>query len=392
MRRPISLNTRRELTQAIAERYKAAEHNSKKAILNEFVKVTGYHRKHAIRVLNGKQMMQQQKSVGHRVYQEAVEEVLIVMWEAADRICGKRLKALLPTLVEAMERHGHLRLDETLRELLLCMSASTIDRRLQKVRAQAFGTRSKKRLLNRVRKLVAVKTFADWEQARPGMMEVDLVTHCGTRASGSFVHTMVLTDVASGWTECIALPVREQVLIVEAITAAAARLPFPLLGVDTDNDSAFMNDTLWDYCQARSLEFTRCRAYRKNDQAWVEQKNGAIVRKLVGYGRLEGLVAAAALRRLYEASRLYVNFFQPSFKLKSKEREGAKVHKRYHLPETPFRRLLMCDDVTESTKQQVREQFQQLDPVLLLKHIRDAQAAVVAINQNQTPPPLSEDI
>jgi hypothetical protein len=153
-----------------------------------------------------------------------------------------------------------------------------------------------------------------------------------------------------------------------------------------------MNDTLWDYCQARKIELTRCRAYHKNDQAWVEQKNGAIVRKMVGYGRLEGLGAAAALRRLYEASRLYVNFFQPSFKLKEKRREGAKVRKHYQAPETPFRRLLSRDDVEESVKRRLQEQFQLLDPVVLLKHIRDAQKAVAAISQNQTPPPLSEDV
>ena len=392
MRKPVSLETRRELSAAIAERYRAADRLGKKAILDEFVKVTGYHRKHAIRIMSGKQVAGQQNPVGERTNQVAVDEALIVLWEAADRICGKRLKALLPTLVVAMERHGHLRLDKTIRERLLSLSAATIDRRLQQVRAQAFGARRKKKPLNRVRKLVAVKTFADWEETRPGLMEIDLVTHCGTRAVGSFAHTLVLTDVASGWTECVALPAREQSLIVEAVTAVESRLPFLLLGLDTDNDSAFMNDTLWDYCQKKGLEFTRSRAYHKNDQAWVEQKNGAVVRKLIGYGRLEGLAATAALRRLYEASRLYINFFQPSFKLKSKEREGAKVRKRYESPETPFRRLLQRDDIAEETKQRLEEQFQQLDPVLLLKHIRDAQAAVVAFSQNIAPPPLSEDI
>ena len=248
MRKPVSLETRRELSAAIAERYRAADRLGKKAILDEFVKVTGYHRKHAIRIMSGKQAAGQQKPVGERTHQAAVDEALIVLWEAADRICGKRLKALLPTLVVAMERHGHLRLDKTIRERLLSLSAATIDRRLQQVRAQAFGARRKKKPLNRVRKLVAVKTFADWEETRPGLMEIDLVTHSGTRAVGSFVHTLVLTDVASGWTECVALPAREQSLIVEAVTAVESRLPFPLLGLDTDNDSAFMNDTLWDYC------------------------------------------------------------------------------------------------------------------------------------------------
>jgi hypothetical protein len=127
---------------------------------------------------------------------------------------------------------------------------------------------------------------------------VDMVVHCGARAEGSFVHTLALTDVSSGWTECIALPIREQALIVEAISGARPKLPFPILGLDTDNDSAFLNDTLWNYCRENEIEFTRSRAYHKNDQAWVEQKNGAIVRKLVGYGRLEGLASTAALRRL----------------------------------------------------------------------------------------------
>jgi hypothetical protein len=133
--------------------------------------------------------------------------------------------------------------------------------------------------------------------------------HCGPRLVGTFVHTLVLTDVASGWTECIALAVREQSLIVEAIPGLRSRLPFPLLGLDTDNDSVFLNDTLLGYCQQQGIAFTRSRAYQKNDQAWVEQKNGSIVRKLIGYGRLEGLSATAALRRRYEFSRLYINFF-----------------------------------------------------------------------------------
>lgn len=152
MRKPVSLKTRRELSAAIGERYRVADRQSKKTILDEFVNVTGYHRKHAIRMMHGKQGEAEEKAVGKRIHLAAVDEALIVLWEAADRICGKRLKALLPTLVEAMERHGHLCLDETIRERLLSLSAATIDRRLQQVRMQAFGVRRKKRALNRVRK------------------------------------------------------------------------------------------------------------------------------------------------------------------------------------------------------------------------------------------------
>lgn len=364
------LTTRRELTGAVRQHYQAADRAGKKVILDEFTQVTGYHRKHAIRVLTTQRPCEPKTRAVRRVYQEAVKEALIVLWEAADRICGKRLKTLLPLLVEAMERHGHLQLEEGIRTQLLAMSASTIDRQLHLVRERARGGRKRSSATNRVRKIVAVRTFADWEQPlRPGFMEMDLVTHCGPRAEGSFVHTLVLTDVASAWTECVALPVREQALVVEAISGLRPKLPFALLGLDTDNDSAFMNDTLYNYCREQNIVFTRSRAYHKNDQAWVEQKNGAIVRKLIGYGRLEGLTATAALRRVYEASRLYINFFQPSFKLKSKYREGARVHKQYELPDTPYRRLLAQDNIAPETKKMLKQQMESLDPVLLLKHI-----------------------
>src|SRR5581483_7275115 len=168
--------------------------------------------------------------------------------------------------------------------------------------------------------------------------------------------------------------------------------PFPLLGLDTDNDSAFLNDTLLAYCRDHGIVFTRSRAYHKNDQAWVEQKNGAIVRKLIGYGRLQGLTATAALRRLYECSRLYINFFQPSFKLKSKQREGARVHKTYHPPETPYRRLLEHKDVPPEVKERLQRTMEGLDPVLLLKQIREAQDTVVALSDNTTPKTVAPDM
>ncbi len=215
---------------------------------------------------------------------------------------------------------------------------------------------------------------ADWGDPPPGYFECDLVEHCGgVKNGGNFVHTLTLTDIHSGWTECVALVVREQSLVVEGISAVAKCLPFALRGLDTDNDSAFMNETLQGYCQRNNIEWTRSRAYRKNDQAWVEQKNGAVVRRLAGYGRLSGLAAARVLQRLYESARLYVNFFQPSFKLASKQHEGALVRKRYHPPLAPYQRLLASDRIDETVKHHLREQFAALDPVALLTTIRAAQ-------------------
>ena len=231
--------------------------------------------------------------------------------EASDRICGKRLRPLVPVLVEAMERHGHLRLALEVRISLLAMSAATIDRALRSVRQQAGRpTRRKAPPSAAIRRSVPVRTFDGWDNPPPGFVEADLVAHSGPVAKGSFVQTLVLTDIATGWTECAPLLVREQRLLTEVLSEMRKLLPFALLGFDTDNDSVFMNETVRDYCLAAGVEFTRCRPYRKNDQAWVEQKNGSVVRRAVGYRRFEGLEAAAVLARLYGAMRLLVNFFQ----------------------------------------------------------------------------------
>ena len=171
-----------------------------------------------------------------------------------------------------------------------------------------------------------MRTFGDWNDPSPGFFEMDMVVHCGKSTVGSYVHSLVLTDIASGWTEAIAMVVREQTLVTESVSEVRTKLPFPVRGLDVDNDSAFINDTLVDYCQDNKIELTRCRAYKKNDQAWIEQKNGAVIRRMVGYGRLEGAQTAAVLNQLYASARLYVNFFQPSFKLLSKTREGCQGH------------------------------------------------------------------
>jgi hypothetical protein len=224
---------------------------------------------------------------------------------------------------------------------------------------------------------VPVRTFDGWDNPPPGFVEADLVAHRGPVAKGSFVQTLVLTDIATGWTECAPLLVREQRLLTEVLSEMRKLLPFALLGLDTDNDSVFMNETVRDYCLAAGVEFTRCRPYRKNDQAWVEQKNGSVVRRAVGYRRFEGLESAAVLARLYGAMRLFVNFFQPSFKLAAKARDGAKVTKRYHPPATPCERLMADARTSEEVRQRLEVLRATLDPVRLLQQIRAAQHELV---------------
>src|SRR3984893_7592157 len=324
--------TRDELVVAVAGRYALGNRVKRGRILDECAAVTGHHRKHAMRLLRaGQQSRGSGPRPSRRVYDDAMREALIVIWEASDRVCGKRLRPLMPILVEAMERHGHLQLAPEVRTGLLVMSAATIDRALRVVRGQAGGgTRRRAPPSAAIRRSVAVRTFDGWDDPPPGFMEADLVAHSGPTAKGSFVQTLTLTDIATGWTECAPVLVREQKLLTDVLGEMRTLMPFPLLGFDTDNDSFFMNETFRDYCATAGVAFTRCRPYRKNDQAWVEQKNGAVVRRTVGYRRYEGLEAAAALARLYKALRLFVNFFQPSFKLAEKSRDGAKVRKRYH--------------------------------------------------------------
>jgi hypothetical protein len=369
------MESRRELIDAVTARYHAGTRNEKKDILDEFAKVTGFHRKHAIRVLRkmGSSPETPKPPPRSRLYDEAAETALIILWEAADRMCGKRLKEAIPVLVEAMERHGHLKLDAEVRPRLLAMSAATMDRRLQHIREAGNQRRRRSRINTPLRKSIAVRTFADWNDPAPGFFEMDFVAHCGTSVAGSHVHSLVLTDIASGWTEVAAMVMKEQTLVTATVESIRMKLLFPILGLDVDNDSTFINETVLRYCRDRKIELTRCRPYKKNDQAWIEQKNGAVVRRMVGYGRLEGIGMATVLTKLHEAARLYVNFFQPSFKLKSKKREGAKIIKKYFKPATPYLRLLNDDRVSTDSKEQLRRVFDGLDPVLLLNEIRESQ-------------------
>ncbi len=266
--------TRKELIEAVGARYREASPSERTRILDEFVALTGHHRKHAIRVLRSRAMVERSRPARDRVYDEAVRQALIVLWEAGDRICAKRLKALLPVLIAAMERHGHLDLDSVVKQKLLQISAATIDRVLRATRSHIDSQRKRRGGVGvTIRRSIPVRTFADWGDPPPGFFEIDMVEHCGgAKTDGDFVHSLVFTDISSGWTECVALPVRNQSLIVEAMSVAASNLPFAMLGADTDNDSAFINQTVFDYCKERGLEQTRSRPYRKNDQAWIEQK------------------------------------------------------------------------------------------------------------------------
>ena len=307
----MSFRAKRELLVQVAPRYRAARRGQRSVILDEFVAVTGYERKYATRLLLGPiQPPQPIRRPRAAHYGAAVQAALAAAWTAANGICGKRLVPFLPELIPTLERHGHLSLSDEVRQQLLALSPATADRLLQPLRQPRGLTTTKPGRL--LKQHVPVRTFTEWTDVEPGFLEADLVAHCGGSMEGAFLYTLTLTDVATTWTECLPLLHRTQHGVVHAFQRARGMFPFPLLGIDTDNGGEFINDELMAYCATERLTFTRGRVANKNDQCYVEQKNGSVVRQLVGYDRFEGERAYRQLAELYRAVRLYVNFFQPS--------------------------------------------------------------------------------
>lgn len=388
----MSYRSKRELLAQVAPRYQLASHGQKSVILDEFVAATGYARKYAIRLLIGPTPAPREAITRprERRYGPEVQAALRLAWEASNGICAKRLVPFLPELVPALERHGHLQLTDAVRAQLLAISPATADRILSIARRdptmRGISTTRRGKLLKHQ---VPVRTFSDWDDAQPGFFEVDLVAHCGGNAEGAYLYTLVLTDVATGWIECLPLLNREQHGVIRAIEQARQLLPMPLRGIDTDNGGEFLNYELLAYCEREQITFTRGRAYRKNDQCFVEQKNGAVVRHFIGYDRYEGERAYRQLTEVYRALRLYVNFLQPSMKLKEKTREGSHVQRRYDAAQTPFQRLLTAEVVSPETHARLTTLFASLDPVRLLRQLERLQDAVwqLAVVPRASPPP-----
>ncbi len=387
----MSFQSKRELLAQTAPRYREASHAQKSLILDEFSAATGYARKYAIRLLRrpvAPPFPIKRPRPPH--YGKAVQEALTTAWAAANYICAKRLIPFLPTLIPQLERHGHLQLSDQVRAQLLAISPATADRLLRAARQAdrpAGKTTTQRGAL--LKHQIPIRTFQDWNETTPGFCEADLVAHCGWSSEGSYLQTLVITDIATGWTECQALLHRSQQTVLQALERARQLLPFPLLGFDTDNGKEFINAELLLYCEQAKITFTRGRTANKNDQCYVEQKNGAIVRQIVGYDRFEGEQAYRQLTELYRAARLYVNFFQPSMKLVSKQRDGARVRRTYDQAQTPFQRLLASNVLTAERRMHLETLFQSLDPVQLLRQLETLQEALWRHAVFRTPAPTS---
>ena len=380
----MSMKSKRELLAVVSPRYVLATETDKVRILNEFVAATGYHRKYALTLLNHPPLPRSRpvRRPRAKTYTPAVQQALVRLWEIADRICSKRLVPGLPDLVDALGRHGELTLDASARTLLLSLSPATADRLLAPTRRAALPRgRTTTKPGSLLKHQIPIRTFADWDDARPGFLDIDLVSHGGESASGDgrplgSMHSLVLTDIATQGTECVALPNRGEQAVGTAIAHARTLLPVPVLGLDSDNGGEFINHHLVRYCQREEITFTRCRPYKKNDQSHVEQKNYSIVRQMIGDDRYEGEVAYAALATVYTTLRLYTNFFQPSVQLVSKQREGGKVTKRYDVAQTPYQRMLAAPAVKEQVKERLREEYLALNPAAVRREIVGTQDAL----------------
>ena len=360
-----------EYKEAVRGRYRKAKKREKGKILDEFIRITGYHRKAAIRLLNRDSQIKRCKRRGRqRRYGDEEVKALRKVWEASDRLCSKRLKPFIGEMVRVMRRYGELDINAEMEANLCRISSSTIDRLLQPWRR--LGGRhplSSTRQGSLLKSSIPIRTFADWTDDGPGFVEVDLVAHCGESTEGFYLNTLCAVDVASGWSECMGVWGKGQQRVGSAIHRIRHRLPFPLLGLDSDNGSEFINHRLYDYCCREGITFTRSRSYKKNDSCHVEQKNWSVVRRLIGYDRYNSRAALDTLNRLYDILRLYVNFFQPTMKLVGKTRQGARVHKVYNTARTPYQRLLDSGVLTPAKQSELAAIYHGLNPVLLLNQL-----------------------
>lgn len=376
----------REYAAVQGERYRRACRREKKRLLDEVVAVTHMHRKAAIRMLRRtpREGGPRARSGRPRRYGPPVAAAAQVLWEAAGRIGAPRLQPFVPELLDRLVQGGEFGVPPAVDKLLRQASAATLGRLLAPARATwplrgATTTRPRAWL----RSEIPLRTFAEWDDVQPGFLEIDLVAHCGTSTEGFYLCTLCAVDIATAWVELEAVWGKGQQRVRGSVQHVQARLPMPLRGVDSDNGSEFINHAFFDYCRQHGLTFTRARPWRKNDSAHVEQKNGAIVRTLVGYDRFASKAAYAQLARVYELARLHVNFFQPVQKLVRKTRAGARVHRVYDRAQTPWQRLGATGVLDAATHRTLTARYESLHPLRLR---RDLEAALEKLWRLAVPP------
>jgi hypothetical protein len=365
----------REYAAVQRERYRQATRAEKRQLLDEVVAVTGIHRKAAIRLLRRAPRPRATPGPGGRprAYGPEVATVAEVLWQASGRIGAHRLHPFVPELLDRLLRCGELTLAPPIDKLVRQASRPTLARLLGPARTHyplrgATSTRPSAQL----RQEIPIRTFTDWTDARPGFFEIDLVAHCGSKTEGFYLCTLCAVDIATAWIEVEPVWGKGHERVGGAVHRVRTRVPMPVLGLDSDNGSEFINRALLTYCRAHQITFTRSRPWKKNDSAHVEQKNGAVVRQLVGYDRFTARPAYLQLQRVYRLARLHVNFFQPVEKLVTKTRAGARTHRVYDRAQTPYQRLCASGVLSPETRRPLEALYQSLNPLQLRRELERA--------------------
>jgi hypothetical protein len=362
-----------EYLKSLKKRYAKATKKERGKILDEYVKTTRCHRKHAIAVLSGKRQRAKRPIRRPRssLYTAEDARALEILRDLFDGINSKLLRAAMDECLQPLYESGYLQISPACYERLRHISPASMDRLRFRYGRRPVGRHSRSRTKpgTLLKDQIPIRTWADWNEDRPGFTEMDLVAHDGGNPRGEHAWTLCFTDIKTGWTECVATRNKAQKHVFTAIRLAQRRLPFPLLGVDSDNGSEFINDELLRYCTEEHLTFTRGRQGRKNDNAHVEQKNWSVVRRFVGDLRFDTPAQLKLLDQLYDVLHYYVNFFLPVMKLKEKVRKGSKVKRLYDKPQTPYARVLASPQVARKVKTHLRAVYQQLDVVALKQQI-----------------------
>jgi hypothetical protein len=398
----LTMKERQSLTRETCTRYRAGSKQEKTKILDEFTQVTGYHRKYALSVLThwGKEKMvrlegelikvkagtaKRRKGGGRKpVYGPEVIASLRIIWAFFWYRCGKLLSPFLRQQMGYLEVWEAFHITEDIKAKLLKISPATIDRALKGDRKRLAlkgisGTKPGKLL----KKHIPIRTHYPWSDRKPGFFEIDTVHHCGDRDAGEYCLTLNATDVASGWVELRALLNKAQKWTFEQLSALPDTLPFPLLGVDSDNGSEFINKTLSSWCDKNRIAFTRSRPYKKNDNCFVEQKNLACVRDYIGYARFDTPSEREALAAVYRSLCPLLNYFLPTVKLIDKTRVGSKVRKVYDQPVSPYQRLLSSPDLPDTVKAELTRRYHRYTPVLLQQEVHRAVDALMGLHRQK---------
>ena len=382
----------REYLATQRQRYRTLPRGARSQLLHEIVAVTGYHRKAVLRCLRELPRRRTgQKPVGRpRRYGLDVAQAAQVLWEAAGQIGAKRLQPFVPDLLARLTACRELTLSPSTTALLHQVSTATLER----VLAPARRTQPRRGLSTTqpgawLKQQIPIRTFAEWDDAQPGFLEVDLVAHCGHDGGGFFLHTLCAVDIATGWVELQPVWGKGHKRVKAALHEIRGRLPVALRGLDSDNGSEFINRPLYYYCLYEGITFTRSRPYRKNDSAHVEQKNGAIVRALIGYDRYASRAAYAQLARIYRLLRLHTNFFQPVQRLIAKTRHGARVRRLHDRAQTPFQRLCTAGALAPARQRELQALYETLNPLRLRRDIDAALATLWRLASRDPAPPSS---